>query len=105
MRRQHAHKTVQFWLAMAGGWLVLTGFVGFSRQTSPLVHSSTDSERSTRIIVVPSSGSVPTPTIQSLQGADSLQGQGQGGLQQNGAGDFLQPNAKTDSFNTDADAQ
>lgn len=100
MRRTTPHKTAQFWLALIGSWLVIVGMVGFGQQHSDGQLPVSNASGRGRLRVVPSGGQ-PSSTINDLQGAGSLQSQNQQGLQQNGAGQYLQPNAKTDSFDTD----
>lgn len=100
MRRTNPAKTAQFWTALIGSWLVVAGMVGFGQQPADTQPPVSNSAGRSRLRVKPSSGQ-PSSTINNLQGAGSLQSQGQQGLQQNGASQYLQPNAKTDSFNTD----
>jgi len=83
-------QTIQFWLLIAGLWLVLTGLIGANlpatEPTNPIKPTTGASLK-----VEPARQS-PGSTINQLQGAGGLQRQSDNALQQPTSVDSLQPN-------------
>lgn len=96
----------QFITALIGSWLVIAGLTGLIARSDAdsTQNNSTGTNANTTLRVVPGTQR-PASSIQQLQGAQGLQGQSQGGLQQPGVADQLQPNAKTDTFTETDDVQ
>ena len=103
-RRQPPLRTVQFWLSLAGGWLLLTGLVGgLAEGRQPDISENPIVSPGGTSLRVTEGRQQPGSVVDQLQNAGGLQRQTGPGLQQPTGADTLQPNAKTDSLDSPAE--